>query len=329
MKQIAVQDIVAHVMDRLASGTYVPGGRLPTSRELADDLGAHRNTVAKAYKSLAELGMISAKPGRGTFVAAGVGHNGRRVYAQQASSRLADAILLARRGNLAEGELRRTVDELISTIYNASPAAAFVECNAEDLRVSIAEIEQQTGVGLAPLLLDAVAADPAGALAGFDVVFTSLFHLLEVRELAAGAASVAVVGLHTQPDERGLAEIAQIKPGTRVGIVVSNEDGARRFVTQIEMFSKASIQTLIRPSDDEVQRLDGEVDLIVMSRSRAAQVRRLALAVPATELSFHISLDSGNRVVEMLHGSSVTDRRSTEDAGDVTLLERRVSIQDR
>ncbi len=305
MKQTAVEDIVAYVMDRLASGIYVPGGRLPTSRELADELGAHRNTVAKAYKSLAELGMISATPGRGTFAAAGVGQNGRRVYAQQASNRLADAILLARRGNLPEADLRRAVDELIATIYHASPPAAFVECNTEDLRVAIAEIEQQTGVGLAPVLLDAVAADPVGALAGFGVVFTSLFHLLEVRELVAGAACAAVVGLHTQPDERALAEVAQVEPSARVGIVVSNEEGARRFVTQIGTFSKASTQTLIRPTDEKIRGLSEEVDLIVTSRSRASQVRRLNLAIPAIELSFHISPESANRVVEVLHGSSV------------------------
>nr|MBA3414770.1 hypothetical protein [Chloroflexia bacterium] len=143
-------------------------------------------------------------------------------------------------------------------------------------------------------------------LAGCRVVFTSLFHLLEVRELVAGAAPATVVGLYTQPDERALAEVAQIEPGSRVGIVVSNDDGARRFVAQIATFSNATIRTLIRPTDEKVRHLAAEVDQIVTSRSRAAQVRRLALAVPVIELSFHISAESASRVVEMLHGPSDT-----------------------
>jgi DNA-binding transcriptional regulator YhcF (GntR family) len=65
MKQNAVQDVVSFVLDRLASGLYPPGGRLPTSREMAEELGVHRNTVAKAYKSLADLGLICSTAGGG------------------------------------------------------------------------------------------------------------------------------------------------------------------------------------------------------------------------------------------------------------------------
>ena len=56
MKRLSVQDVVDHVVDRLASGIYPPGGRLPTSRSLAAELGVHRNTIAKAYQSLVDLG---------------------------------------------------------------------------------------------------------------------------------------------------------------------------------------------------------------------------------------------------------------------------------
>lgn len=307
MRPIAVPDIVAHVMDRLASGIYAPGSRLPTSRELAADLGAHRNTVAKAYKSLAELGLLSAKPGRGTFVAAAVGPESRGAFAQQARTQLADAILLARRSNLSEADLRQMVDGLVTTIYRTSPPAAFVECNSEDLRVAITEIEQQTGVALAPLLLAAVAADPLQALAGYGVVFTSLFHLLEVRDLVDGTATARVVGLHTQPDERALAEVAQIAPRARIGIVVSNDEGARRFIAQIETFSRAAGAPLVHPTDDRIRTRAAEVDVIVTSRSRAAQVGRLALALPIIELSFHISPESAHRVIDVLHGPSATN----------------------
>jgi DNA-binding transcriptional regulator YhcF (GntR family) len=300
-----VEAVVSYVLDRLSSGLYPPGARLPTSRELAADLGVHRNTVAKAYKSLVDLGLVCSAPGRGTFAAARLDTDNRRPHAQQISDRLGEDILRARRGTMSEGELRRIIDGHIAAVYHAPPPrGAFVECNAEDLRVAIAEIEQQSDARLAPVLLDELAVNPA-AVAGFDVVFTSLFHLLEVREILAGATpSRPPVGIHTQPDERALAEIAQIAPRAHVGIVVSNEDGARRFLAQIQTFTTATSRILIQPSDEAIGELAREVDLIVTSRSRAAQIRRLHLALPLIELSFHISRESAQRVVDALFSAA-------------------------
>ncbi len=310
MNQNAVQDIVSYVLDRLASGLYPPGGRLPTSREMAEELGVHRNTVAKAYKALVDLGVISSTPGRGTFAAARLDLDNRRLHAQQVGDRLAEDILRARRSNISEDDLRRTIDERIATIYHAPPPrGAFIECNVEDLRVAIAEIEQQSDVRLAPVLLDALAADAVGIASNFDVVFTSLFHLLEVRELLAAAKPRRrIIGIHTQPDERGLAEIAQIESDAHVGIVVSNSDGARRFRAQLQTFTEATLQVLVQPNDEAVKNLARDVDLIVTSRSRAAQIRRLNLSIPLIELSFHISRESANRVVNALFNVTNADQ---------------------
>jgi GntR family transcriptional regulator/MocR family aminotransferase len=46
------------------------GSRLPTIRDLASQLGVHRDTVATAYEALAADGLIESAVGRGTFVAA-------------------------------------------------------------------------------------------------------------------------------------------------------------------------------------------------------------------------------------------------------------------
>lgn len=299
------QDIVAYVIDRLVTGIYPPGSRLPASRELANELGVHRNTVAKAYRTLVELGLISSTPGRGSFAAARIDLATPGAYDSRVSERLAAEIARARRGNIREVDLRTMIDQHIATIYHAQPArGAFVECNTADLRVAITEITQQTDVQLAPVLLEDLAADPAGVAATYDVVFTSLFHLLEVRDLLHDVTPrYPIIGIHTQPDERALTEIAQIAPETRVGIVVSNSDGARRFGSQLQTFSRASAVILVQPSDEAIRDLATKVDLIVTSRSRAAQIRRLELTVPLIELSFHISRESANRVVDALHSA--------------------------
>ena len=52
----------------LVAGTLAPGDRLPTVRQLAVDLGVHHNTVAEAYRLLAEEGWLELKRRLGATV---------------------------------------------------------------------------------------------------------------------------------------------------------------------------------------------------------------------------------------------------------------------
>lgn len=62
------EQIGEKLRERLASGEFFQGERMPTVRELADTLQVHFNTVARAYRELEAEGWLSTRPGRGTFV---------------------------------------------------------------------------------------------------------------------------------------------------------------------------------------------------------------------------------------------------------------------
>ncbi len=53
----------------IAAGALPPDTRLPTHRQLADDLGVGVGTVTKAYAEAEAKGLITARVGRGSFVA--------------------------------------------------------------------------------------------------------------------------------------------------------------------------------------------------------------------------------------------------------------------
>lgn len=59
------------VVDALSSGSLLPGARLPTVRGLAEQLGVAANTVAAAYRSLEEAGVVEGRGRSGTFVKLG------------------------------------------------------------------------------------------------------------------------------------------------------------------------------------------------------------------------------------------------------------------
>jgi GntR family transcriptional regulator len=52
----------------LVAGHFGPGDKLPTVRTLAIDLGVHHNTVAEAYRQLADEGWLELKRHRGAMV---------------------------------------------------------------------------------------------------------------------------------------------------------------------------------------------------------------------------------------------------------------------
>jgi GntR family transcriptional regulator len=64
----AVRETIA---DRIVTGAWRPGQRLPSERRLAETLGVSRVTVRRALTALVDEGVLEVAPGRGWFVATG------------------------------------------------------------------------------------------------------------------------------------------------------------------------------------------------------------------------------------------------------------------
>jgi GntR family transcriptional regulator len=61
--------IMHHVQAAVAAGRLKEGDQLPTIRALREKLDVNPNTVARAYRELQHLGIITAEHGSGYFVA--------------------------------------------------------------------------------------------------------------------------------------------------------------------------------------------------------------------------------------------------------------------
>jgi GntR family transcriptional regulator len=64
------QQIVRQVRRALRLGLLHEGDQLPTVKEVVERLAINPNTVLKAYKELEHAGLVSPRPGIGTFVTA-------------------------------------------------------------------------------------------------------------------------------------------------------------------------------------------------------------------------------------------------------------------
>jgi len=66
----AYRQIADAIRTQLVNRALKPGQQLATVRQLAMDLAVHHNTVAEAYRTLAEEGWLDLRRGRGAIVVA-------------------------------------------------------------------------------------------------------------------------------------------------------------------------------------------------------------------------------------------------------------------
>ena len=62
------EQVRAQLEQAITMGAIKPGSRLPTVRQLANDLGLAPNTVARSYRALEDAGLIETRGRRGTTV---------------------------------------------------------------------------------------------------------------------------------------------------------------------------------------------------------------------------------------------------------------------
>jgi GntR family transcriptional repressor for pyruvate dehydrogenase complex len=67
-RQTLSQAVSAAVLERIRSGEFGPGDRLPTEKSLMEEYGVGRNSVREAVQALVTLGLVDVRPGRGATV---------------------------------------------------------------------------------------------------------------------------------------------------------------------------------------------------------------------------------------------------------------------
>lgn len=112
------EQIREQVIRMVVAGTLVPGTRMPTIRQLANDLRLAKGTVAKAYALLEASKVLESRGHKGTFIAA-TPHRAARDDAAllAALADAADAYAIAARQlgidvDAAVDEVRRRWDQI-------------------------------------------------------------------------------------------------------------------------------------------------------------------------------------------------------------------------
>ena len=281
-----LRELLVH---RIASGQYSIGSQLPGTRELAVDVGANRNTVAKVYGELARDGLLQIVAGRGAFVVGRIDAAGGQEPIEQVARLLDDAVRRAQLFGLARADFVQLAEERVRAGYeDGTPRVSFVECNPYDARLASGELGTQLGMPVRSMLYADI---PASGPIDTDIAATSFFHLAEVDRMLNGRG-VRIVGVNMLPDSDALLALARLPVGTKVGIIAANESGVERFSFLVRTYCRAEIRSLVTPSDASLVELVSWGEVLVSSLSCALQVQAHAAGRQVIVIAFHVDPQS-------------------------------------
>jgi 2-aminoadipate transaminase len=240
------RQIFDQVVARIESQAFPPGFRLPPSRELARELGAHRNTVARAYADLELAGFVSAGVGRGTFV-----ESPERTRAAAQANQPAAALPAARSGEPSEMPwptllARAAQSEIVER--------ASLHVRSSDRRDVVNLARMQPSSDLIPEALLRRCVQHVLSQYGAEALkYPPPEGLLRVREQIArtlverGVPARAEEVLVTSGSQQGLDLVARalINPGDTVLIEPTTYSGA------IDLFRVAGARLVTVPMDEQ------------------------------------------------------------------------------
>jgi DNA-binding transcriptional regulator YhcF (GntR family) len=255
---------------QIDSGRLLPGARLPPVRELGAALRVNPNTIRAVYRRLADAGYVTSRHGAGTHVAS-----------QPPQGRAAEAL-----AGVVSELLRRaahagfTADEVAAATFAAAAArkrpgprvhVVFAECTSAD-----AGYDAERLVDAFPDLIEVEGAlidDLPERLERFhyDLVATTTFHADECQAITAGR--IPVVAMLVGPGYLELVhEVAELPPGSKVGLVCASERGAANMLETLRLSGATGIEIVpaLIGQDDRLRVVDDTADLILLSREALA-----------------------------------------------------------
>jgi DNA-binding transcriptional regulator YhcF (GntR family) len=255
---------------QIESGRLQPGTRLPPVRELGAALRVNPNTVRAVYRRLADAGYVVGRHGAGTRVV-------DRPPVRRGSQALAGIVAETLR---RAAQLGFTPDEVAQATFTAATErkrpgphirVLFAECTTADANVDAERISEAfpDRVEVIPVLLDEL--PERLDRYHYDLVATTTFHADEAQAYVAGR--VPVVAMLVGPGYMSLIhEVTGLPSGSRVGVVCGSQRGVENIAEVLQLAGASGVEIIsaVAQTEPELEQVNREADLVLMSREAMA-----------------------------------------------------------
>lgn len=219
VKRPAYLHIADGLEERIQTGEFSVGEKLPSERVLSEETGMARGTVKRAYRELEVRGRIHIVGGSGAYVAQ------RQESRDVAREEVRRTVALLREMGLGHTELEKLVQDCVWARLQDKerPRLAWVDCCPELLGTTMREIEVECGFSVKPMLLHQVMSAPnLLAQEYFHTVATSIEHYDQLHTAAQEVlhrTGTAVERIVLSLTAATIAGLASMEPDSRIAVV--------------------------------------------------------------------------------------------------------------
>ncbi len=278
---VGVDEVYNLLFDRILTGQYPVGARLPSCRALATELRSNSSTVDRAIGRLASQGRVRTVPRRGTFVEPL--SNDEPDAHSMVATQVEELLLRARRLGFTADELTTMVATMLQRV-DSMRRIAVVECNERDLRKVQDLVQRAIEVEVQPVLLHE--AQGRRLDREFDAVAVPIFHLNDVAALVDDLDQVVELNLVASPV--ALRQLVEVRDEERIVVVAPSTRGVQWMTALVGQYFPGQIDTVDLEADD-LSVLD---DAPVVVVNNAARVPEEVLAGIDRLISIEWELDS-------------------------------------
>jgi GntR family transcriptional regulator/MocR family aminotransferase len=233
------QQIETFLRQSILSGSLPPGTRLPSTRQLAKDLGVNRLTVENSYAELEAEGLVAARVGSGTYVLPS--------YSPPLPKGTADTLWPLWQTDLIIDDsphARPAPEELLGASGHPHPI---------DLSSGIGDPRLFPADELRKVLQDLLRRDPIGALEygdrrGYGPLRETVAHILVSQGVQTSADNILI----TAGSQQALALTAQLL--LKRGDVVLVESPT--YGSGLDLFRALGLRVVTVPTDEDGMRVD-------------------------------------------------------------------------
>lgn len=318
--QISAEKVSQAVLNRISTGQYSAGDRLPPVRKMAMEIGSNRNTVNKAYQMLLEMGVIeySNTKGKG-FTVCRADSTGPKTKAELLSyfhHRSVELIWQGMAAGMTSNEilnqLKTASDEVFS---NLEVRIIFFECNDYDTNEMGRSLNQILKMPVDYKNLSYFYLNQDKVMEEYDILITTYHHLAEITTSLNehGFPAGQVVGIDTRPTPDSMLKIARFsKP--KIGVICTNQNTAHMLKHILYGYHPDwTVEATAVDEEDKVRELVKNSDHIIVTHTCTDEVSSMTGRTPDVVAYFQIDEQSIAFLQQRIHQFRVEKIKQGKD----------------
>lgn len=269
------------MLQLIKNGTLKVGMKIPTERELSQELGVSRNTISAAYNELESKGVLKSIRGKGTFIAEDI----ESWKNEDSNNKIKKFVDLAFEEALEYGLEPEDFLELVTnrvqekTEMMGRLTAIFIECNIEQSIMFSNQLKQMTNMDTIPLTIDDLKKmddDTRDKLNNSQVVVAPFNHVNDINNLLIGW-NKEVLGVSINLNLELIVKIARHPYNTKFLFVCLSEEFMFKTKAMLEKsgLGDLSVEYFYHTDENDLKNAIYNADVLIATPAREKEVYNL------------------------------------------------------